>query len=515
MAQTFKEITRGVADRFLHNILFIDDKAYKKENKENSFDAEEISTLFAKAGKLCTIFAPISECDICCCSSLFEKSDVIVLDWYLDLENQKDEADEEADADMDEPRGFYTKYLIEEIVSDAKDEKLKIIIVYTGETDLRGITEEIYNVTKQYGNFVHGDCRLYSPNVSILVCAKYNGEDQFKHLVDLKTKVVRYEDLPDFIMKEFSKQVNGILPNFALSAISAIREQTSKILNVYSGETDYAYLGHRVMLKNQKDAQQLLTKVFCESISDLVASSNSEIDNWLFPWIDSRYQNAKTIKIRDKEITINADLLKELLSDSSESYKDKIARLLHGNLSVKDAERNSTFLFSTDETVANNSNIQFAKITHHKNIFGVLPRRPMLTLGTVVSCDGNYYVCIQQRCDSVRLTEERKFLFLPLTNTNSKIHVVINNTTYLNVSESSYALKTVRFKPQEGEDCIYAINIEEEKGRQKLFFESIYGEKYEWILELKELQAQRIVDAYCSALSRVGLDESEWLRMLR
>lgn len=45
-------------------------------------------------------------------------------------------------------------------------------------------------------------------------------------------------------------------------------------------------------------------------------------------------------------------------------------------------------------------------------------------------------------------------------------------------------------------------------------FESKYGEEYEWVLELKDLQAQRIVDAYCSRLSRVGLDESEWLRLL-
>lgn len=515
MAQTFEEITIGVVDRFIQNVLFVDDKAYQKENKENAFDAEEISKLFAKAGKMCTVYAPISECDICSCSSLFAKSDVIVLDWYLNIKTNKDGIDEEADADIDEPRGYYTKYLIEEIVADAKDEKLKLVIVYTGETDLRGITEEIYDVAKQYGSFTYGDCRVFSPNVTILVCAKYSGEEQFKHLEDLKTKVVRYEDLPNFLMSEFSKQINGILPNFALSAISSIREQTSKMLNIYSSETDYAYLGHRVMLKNQKDAQQLLTKVFGESISDLIASSNSEIDNWLFPWIDYRFQNAKVIKIGDKEITIDGDLLKVLLSDSPETYKEKIARLLHGNMSAKEAERNSTFLFSTDETIANHSNVQFAKITHHKNIFGILPERPMLTLGTVVSCDGNYYVCIQQRCDSVRLTEERKFLFLPLTNANSKIHVVINSNTYLNVSESSYDLKTVRFKPQKGEDCIYAINIEEEKGKQKLIFESIYGEKYEWILELKELQAQRIVDAYCSALSRVGLDESEWLRMLK
>lgn len=514
MAQTFENITKEVVNRFLQNILFIDDKAYQKENKENAFDAEKISMLFAKTGKLCTVYAPISENDICSCAFLFAKSDVVVLDWYLDLDTNKDDGDEETDAEIDEPRGFYTRTLIKGIVADAKDEKLKLVIVYTGETDLKGITDDIYNDVEEYGNFKCGDCRVYSSNVAIVICAKYNGKEQFKHLEDLKSKVVKYENLPYFVMNEFSKLVNGILPNYALSAISAIREQTSKILNVYSGETDYAYLGHRVLLKNQKDAQQLLVKVFGESISDLIASYSSEIDNWLFPWVDYIFQDAKVVKINNKEITIDGKLLKELLLDNSETYKEKIARLLHGCLTTKEAENNSTLLFSVDKTIADYSNAQFAKITHHKNIFGILPKRPMLTLGTVVLHDGKYYVCIQQRCDSVRLTEERKFLFLPLTNTNGKMHILINNDTHLNVSEFSYALKTVKFKPQKGEDCVYAINAEEQ-GCEKLIFESIYGEKYEWVLELKELQAQRIVAAYCSALSRVGLDESEWLRNLK
>ena len=38
MAQKFEEITKGVVNRFLQNILFIDDKAYQPDNKENEFD---------------------------------------------------------------------------------------------------------------------------------------------------------------------------------------------------------------------------------------------------------------------------------------------------------------------------------------------------------------------------------------------------------------------------------------------------------------------------------------------
>ena len=49
---------------------------------------------------------------------------------------------------------------------------------------------------------------------------------------------------------------------------------------------------------------------------------------------------------------------------------------------------------------------------------------------------------------------------------------------------------------------------------KKFIFSSIYNEKYEWVLELKDMHAQRVINSYCSILSRVGLDESEWLRLL-
>lgn len=514
MAQKFEEITKGVVNRFLQNILFIDDKAYQPDNKENEFDANLISSVFAKSGKLCTIFAPSSECDICQCSSLFAKADVFVLDWFLDLEAKNSTDNDEADAEADEPRGFYTRYLIEGIIDDAKDEKLKLIIVYTGETDLDGITESIYKSAKQYGNYVLGDCCVFTSNILILIRAKYNGEEQFKHLENLKSKVVRYEELPDFITSEFAKFSDGLLSNFALLAISSIREQTSKILGVYSNDTDYAYLGHRVLLNNQSDAYQLLIKLFGESMSDLISSSIPKKDEWAFSWVDSRFAKSKTIMIGGKPISVDSDSLKHLLSDGEEAYKEKIMRIFNGKLSGKEAVKNSSCLFSADEASANNSNAKFAILTHHKNIFGVSKEYPILTLGTVVFNSGNYYVCIQQRCDSLRLKDERKFLFLPLLNTDSDIHVVIDKSNHLNVANNSYALKTIKFRPKDGEDCIYAKTVET-NGEKRFFFESIYGEEYEWILELKELHAQRIVDAYCSTLSRVGIDESEWLRLLK
>lgn len=519
MAQTFEEITKGVVNRFLQNILFIDDKAFQSDNKENEFDAGQISSAFAKNGKLCTIFAPSSECDLCQCSSLFSKADAIVLDWYLDLTSSKESVDDEKDAEEDEPRGFYTKYLIEEIVADAKNEKLKIIVVYTGETDLRGITQEIHSCIAQYGNFKQGDCCVYSSNVVIVVRAKYNGEEQFKHLEDLKDKVIKYENLPDFITDEFSIHVNGLLSVFALLSISIIRENTSRILNVYSPELDIAYLGHKMVLPNSEDAKELLIKLFGESITDLISSSCIDTQDWQSLWIKDRYTHPQTIKVADnKSIQVDQECITKLFSTHFNDFEKSI-KTIFGNLSNNDAKlirKNAALLLDESADNVKAANLLFARLTHHKNVF--LPQRenPYLTLGTILysSTTDKYYLCIQQRCDSLRIDGIRRFLFLPLVESGGETHVVVTNEKQLQIAKYSYEIKTIKFEADKDKRYVCSKRIKNNMGKDTFVFTSIHKEEFEWVLELKDLHAQRILNSYSANLSRVGLDESEWLRQL-
>lgn len=520
MAQTFEEITRNVVDRFLQNILFIDDKAYQLENKENAFDAPKIASAFAQKGKLCTIYAPSSTEDLIYCSSLFTKSDVIVLDWYLNLKNDKQKENEEDDADADEPRGIYTTELIKSIVEDARNEKLKLVIVYTGETDLRGITDGIYSSIAKYDNFTEGDCCVYSSNILIVIRAKYNGDGQFKHLEYLKNNVIKYEDLPHFINEVFANHVNGLLSNFALFAISIIRENTSRILNVYSPKLDIAYLGHKMVLSNPEDAKGLLAKLFGESITDLIASIVIDTQEWLPLWIKNRFAQPKTIKISDnKNIQIDQTIIEDLLSSHFDDFEKHIKSIFEA-LSNNDAKlihKNATLLLEENIDLVKNANLLFAKLTHHKNVF--LPQRdnPYLTLGTVVysSDTNNYYLCIQQRCDSLRIDGIRRFLFLPLVENGGDTHIVVNNDKQMQVAKSSYDIKTIKFKADENKRCVCSKRIKDENlQRDKFVFTSIHNEEFVWVLELKDLHAQRILNSYSANLARVGLDESEWLRLL-
>ena len=154
----------------------------------------------------------------------------------------------------------------------------------------------------------------------------------------------------------------------------------------------------------------------------------------------------------------------------------------------------------------------FAILTHHKNVFLPKLEGPILTLGTVVRSmeQNNYYLCIQQHCDSLRIEGERRFLFLPLVETGGENHIIINDKNY-QVAKSTFLIKTIKFEADKVKKCVCSKCVE---GTGSYVFTSIYNEKYEWVIELKELHAQRILNSYCANLARIGINESEWLRLL-
>ena len=386
---------------------------------------------------------------------------------------------------------------------------LKLLIVYTGETDLFEITDSIYQKVNQR-SFHKEDCVIRSLNSKILVRAKsQNSETQFAHNPELKNKIVPYESLPTLIVEEFADMTNGLLSNFALSSISAIRNNTSRMLSVFSPKLDPAYLGHKILLENTFESKQLLIKLFGEAISELLETTDIDTKDWVDNWIENRITD-ETININGVSIGKSKDLLKKMFGSEQSRLKDKYAEASGKDMSNKDEgklQSHTIELFAYDDIDVNKSNVDFAILTHHKNIFQPAIEAPILTLGTVIKSAGRYYVCIQQRCDSVRIKEERRFLFLPLEE-EGEYPLIVNNELKLFTNKSSFAIKTMKFKPKEGASIIQASKQED-----KYVFYSSYGETCEWVVDLKEMQAQRIVNNYCAQLSRVGLNESEWLRL--
>src|SRR5690606_25159605 len=114
---------------------------------------------------------------------------------------------------------------------------------------------------------------------------------------------------------------------------------------------------------------------------------------------------------------------------------------------VKYLKLNNIDLFINPAEIGSKGDLisDFARLTHHKNVF--LPRgaKPILSLGSVVKGNKSqkYFICIQQKCDSVRIgnDEQRKFLFLPLEPTEDEnFNFITHDNIKLRLSNKSYGL---------------------------------------------------------------------------
>lgn len=513
--------SREITNNFLRDIVFIDERAYsiirpngkKQDVHIHDFDASTVSASFCKKGKICAIYAPQKDIDIDNCIDAINKADAVVLDWNLQL--KQTETYNPLDDDEDDERGKYTLKIIDEILGDAGDSKIKLIIIYTGESDLHGINNQIADKFSKYGiERDNIDTACYKKNIRLVVRAKETA--QFNYVEQYRDKIVKYEDLPDEIVNEFTRLTIGLLSNYALSAISIIRDNTSSILGVFSPDIDAAFLGHYVSIDNSDDAILMLSELLGSAMSDLIKADRLDIQSWIKLWIDHFASNQRNIQFAGRNIEINANALKNIVDiTNGELYKKLNAASYDFSANKEEKYRKDAIkLFSTNEDT-NTPNYLLAKLIQHKNIFSSKQTTHRLSTGTIVKIEQNgiskYLLCIQQRCDSVRLKEgvQRNFLFLPLIEGNGGEAVVIDAHKHLILNKKSYALESYTFSATKNETSV----ITQIKGGKKVFVD-VNNNLFEWVAELKELFAQHLVALYAAELSRVGIHNSEWIRLI-
>ena len=240
MESDFFKLSKEVSNRFIQNVAFIDDNAYKGDVERNAFDAQVVSNEFAKSGKICAIYAPKKESDIDKYYSILDKADVIILDWRLDLETDaKDKLNPEADADVEDTRGEYTLKIINEQLKDNGNRKLKLIIIYTGDT-ITAIKDVLKEQFADY-SFDETNFSMQFNNIKLLVRGKgEDGETQYGYNEELKKFLIHYNELPNLITSAFAEMSSGLVSNFVLEAINIIRNNTSNLFYIY-----YTYIGRK------------------------------------------------------------------------------------------------------------------------------------------------------------------------------------------------------------------------------------------------------------------------------
>ena len=132
-----------------------------------------------------------------------------------------------------------------------------------------------------------------------------------------------------------------------------------------------------------------------------------------------------------------------------------------------------------------------------------------------------FLICLQPRCDSVRLDENKlwKFPFLVLEEVKGKLNVVVKafGNDYKPIDKKLFYEPKPRnqivfqFKSVTG-DAIISTN---DGGIFKFKNEDSIADnvkEFWWVADLKDFVAQKIADEMSTRVGSVGFDEYEWLR---
>ena len=307
MAREFSERSLQVCRDFLQTAVIIDDRAFHKPStstpsvaqkpkrgeqpsreiqkssskKERYLDTQLLIKSFADHGIICSAleFTDLNENTISF-NNTAKFADIAIIDWEMEEEKTGDNA----------------LTLISSLLKDdfSDPHRFRLVTIYTAYEDLAGISEKVVahikKAHKKKLDIEQDGLRLVYQSIVIAIYAKnpHGIPDHFQ------SNVVDEGGLPERLVACFSESISGILPNTALSAVTAIRQSTHCLLSKFNKNLDYAYLTHRASLQKPDDAAIHLETFIAEEIKSILSSYDCIGSNASFSvitkWLLEKYQ---------------------------------------------------------------------------------------------------------------------------------------------------------------------------------------------------------------------------------
>jgi hypothetical protein len=536
---TFEDHILSIVDRFLHTVVVVDDRAFNQQaqnhamsdadqadppagrgvrgglqppstNGEHDLDAKKVTDAFARSGLICGLLEPKPGVQVD--DELLKtarRADLIVIDWVLN----RDE-------------GRKALELIRSVLRDndgsSVTQRLRTIAIYTGQSDLIDIAAKLRGALDaslpdedllEYD----GGLTLMKGPVRIAVFAKENAPELAANLADRR---VPFDGLPDRLRREFAALTNGLVTGVALAALAALRDDTHRILKVLNPSLDAAYLGHRSALPVPSDAQSLAVGLVSAEILSVIEDrdigeevSEPSIALWLDGLADPTRVYGELVEFSGSRPTITLDQIREMIARGLGTDEALTAVKEMGGASIgqwKQIKKQATRVFAETLDGADMAEAELAQCLTLKTTY-TRPER-MLQLGTIVSANGEYFVCVQPVCDSVRLKPEvRGFPFLRMQRSDrSRSYLVVPGPQYLLLKTNPRDVIVARFKPRAGEDTIRATK----RGRSYTFKDTS-NKTFRWVCQLKTEFAQKVAVDLGQEFAQVAVNEFEMLRLSR
>lgn len=498
-----------------------------EEPDELSF--HDIQNSFAKKRIICSLYQPKKSASFGEQSEVYRLcsiADVVVIDWDLHGDSGKKATD-------------LVGNLVEQSMRDIPHQ-LRLIQIYTREPDLMTVANDIYEalvdrIGEQFIGVEDGNDKLIltTDNSRVVILGKRTNtflpkySNFFVHEKDLATRTIR----------EFSRLASGLLQGIVLRGIANLRKNNRRILTRFHKDLDIAFLAHRALLLPDEAFGQiipLLTDELHAVLEDTLGESplgkapaaKKILDDWCdkhwrikndtelnigddangLEFVKDVFCKGPTIKKEDYS-GVQGSIIQGLLEKREDEFpkwtekgRKKLAEYLLGDCGVEHCHEKLGLLMSQRVRYDNS--------------------RSALHLGVIVrelADKKRYLLCLQPICDSVRMEGEgRAFIFCVLKEPEDGkrfTHCVMDgrgNVIKLEYKPKVSGVFVSNFKSND--DAVYA-----DKGNtddtDRLIFKDEDVKKYEWIAELKTEHAQHAAELFGRELSRVGLTESEWLRI--
>ncbi|MBA3757155.1 MAG: hypothetical protein H0X02_13465 [Nitrosomonas sp.] len=361
--------------------------------------------------------------------------------------------------------------------------------------------------------------------MSIAILRKYGSSLDDRH---------SESELPDRLLDILARQHSGLLMNAAIAAVTAVRQNTFQLLNLFSDQLDAAFVAHRIGLLTPEEAEEHFLHVIVSDLQEILESANIA-DNLnsdtLLSWAeDLNERNVLGEKFFDVTFPEARETLQFLLTSglaALDRYKKEDGNLhpkaiacakKHNGSKRKDRKKRLTLMTEQFNTEAEESNLLWSNRTSIRHHYG--EPAPFLSPGTIVQTVGGdkyeFLICVQQDCDCRRIPKAGKeFIFLPAArvsvdqaNTGDIYFKVDTEWQEWKISTKGYDIQKIFFKPFYADDVVKACKIND----CEWFFSNSERREYKWLGALKSLHIQRIIHRLAQNISRIGVIESEWYR---
>jgi len=446
-----------------------------------------------------------------------QRADVLVLDWQLN----------------DEPNGEAALRLLFEVAAEDQKQsaRLRLVCIYTSEPDLA----RVHNAVRGGLGSAVADCSGPDDDDKWLDCGCMrvvilSKEGSLGAAGKTSSSVLGEEELPERLLKEFTRLTAGLVSNVAVAALAAVRKDAHRLLARFGEHLDPAFLSHR-FYEGGGESEELLVRLVSDEIKTLL--DGADIRRWVTSpairlWGQEILPAESIVLVKNKPRALDKDTLLNVIEGDSHYGCLQVSEASNSGSQFdlgKYAKSSITSLLVVDPGMAESLDYDFARLTcMARNDSHPFPgdRSPVLAEGTIVrGREGReqvYLLCAMPLCDTVRIGSPRAFPFVPLESVGPEGPYSLvalspeGNRLYLSFSPKNH-YDIVRHTFAGDTSGVVRSKRSKVPRGERFVFCDVDGRTWIWVAELRFHHAHRKLHELGAASSRVGLDESHVLRM--